>query len=155
MTPKDKSRKDESPPAKSRVLFLCTANACRSQMAEAILRHLAGDRFEVASAGTHPSRLDPRAVESLREIGIDATGQRSKGIEEMEGRSFDYVITVCDRAHEECPIFPATVKRLHWSIEDPAGASGSEEKVREEFRRCREEIKRRIEGFLITTPQHS
>src|SRR3990172_9765195 len=107
-----------------RVLFVCTGNRARSQIAEGLLRHLAGDRFDVFSAGTEPKGLIPLTIEVMRESGIDISGQRSKGVEEFEGQEFDYVITVCDTARQACPAFPDGGKRLHWSVEDPAGAGG-------------------------------
>ena len=133
---------------KQSVLFLCTGNSCRSQMAEGLLRHLAGDRFEVASAGTHPVGLNSGAVEVMKEIGIDISKHRSKGLNEFEGRHLGHVITVCDRAKESCPIFPSTAALLHWGFDDPAGASGSEEERRAVFRRVRDEIADRIHRFL-------
>jgi arsenate reductase (thioredoxin) len=108
------------------VLILCTGNSARSQMAEGLLRHDAGDRFEVWSAGTKPSQLRAEAIAAMREVGIDISGQRSKSVDEFAGRAFDYVITVCENAKETCPILPGTTKRIHWSIEDPAAARGTE-----------------------------
>src|SRR5206468_11270643 len=115
---------------KKTVLFLCTGNSCRSQMAEGLLRHLAGDRFEAASAGTHPAGLNPGAVAVMQEIGIDISSHRSKRVDEYMDSRFDYVITVCDRAKETCPLFPADASQLHWSFEDPAAAQGSAEERR-------------------------
>jgi arsenate reductase (thioredoxin) len=129
---------------KKRVLFLCTGNSCRSQMAEGALRELAGDRFEAASAGTNPTRINPMAGRVMAEIGIDISEQRSKSVVEMMGERFDYIITVCDRARETCPVFPGTAQKLHWSFDDPAAAEGGEEKRLEVFRRVREEIVSRI-----------
>jgi len=106
---------------KSRILFLCTGNSARSQMAEGLLRHMAGDRFEVFSAGTRPSGLNPNAVQAMAEVGIDISGHRSKHVDEFAGHQFDYVFTVCDNAKETCPFFPGGGKRLHQSFEDPAG----------------------------------
>lgn len=133
---------------KATVLFLCTGNSCRSQMAEGWLRHLAGDRFEVFSAGTQPAGLNPQAVEIMRESGVDISSHRSKHVNEFAGASIDYVITVCDRARETCPIFPGARTVLHWSFEDPAAAQGSDEERREVFRRVRDEIGERIRRFL-------
>jgi len=107
---------------KKSVLFLCTGNSARSQMAEGLLRHLADDRFEVFSAGTKPVGLNPNAVKAMSEVGIDISGHRSKSVDEFVGQQFDYVITVCDNAKEACPIFPGPGKRVHHSFEDPAGA---------------------------------
>src|SRR2546428_1840821 len=103
-----------------RVLSLCTGNSARSQMAEGLLRHCGGKAFEVASAGIDPSFVRPEAMEAMREIGIDISSHRSKSIDEFLGRPFDYVITVCDNANQECPMFPGAARRIHWSIKDPA-----------------------------------
>lgn len=132
---------------KKTVLFLCTGNSCRSQMAEGWLRHLAGDRFEVVSAGTHPAGPNPGAVEAMQEVGIDISHHHSKPVQTFLGWRFDHVITVCDQAKEACPTFPGG-SMLHWSFEDPAAATGSAEMRRAVFRRVRDEIKARIEGFL-------
>ena len=126
------------------VLILCTGNSARSQMAEGLLRRLGGGRFEVFSAGTRPSRVRPEAVEAMREVGIDISGQRSKSVEEFAGREFDYVITVCDRAREECPVLPGRAERVHWSFDDPAEAAGGWPERLEVFRRVREEIGARL-----------
>ena len=134
--------------AKQKVLFLCTGNSCRSQMAEALLRHLAGDRFEVASAGTEPSRVNPLAIAAMREIGVDISRQRSKSVEEFLGQCFAYVITVCDNANARCPIFPGAVQRLHWPLEDPAAAVGNAAERMPVFRRVRDEIDQRVRDFV-------
>ena len=133
---------------KSSVLFLCTGNSCRSQMAEGLLRHLAGAQFEVASAGVEPAGLNPLAVESMAEIGIDISGHCSKRVDEYAGRPFDWVITVCDAVREACPVFPGAVWRLHWSFEDPAAARGSLEERQLVFRRVRDQIAGRIREFV-------
>lgn len=133
---------------RKRVLFLCTGNSCRSQMAEGLLRHLAGDRFEVASAGTHPVGLNPNAVEVMREIGIDISAHRSKRVDEFLHQRFDFVITVCDRAREACPIFPGAASVLHWSFDDPAAAIGSAKDRIAVFRRVRDEIAERLRRFM-------
>jgi arsenate reductase len=133
---------------KTRVLFLCTGNSCRSQMAEGALRQLAGDRFEVASAGTTPTRINPTAVRVMAEIAIDISEQRSKSVVEMMGEHFDYVVTVCDNAREACPVFPGRATKLHWSFDDPASAEGSEEERLEVFRRVRDEIVSSIREFI-------
>lgn len=106
--------------AKQRVLILCTGNSARSQMAEGLLREMAGDRFEVFSAGTRPAGLNPNAVAAMREAGVDISAHRSKSVDEFAGQQFDYVITVCDNARESCPIFPGGGKRIHRSFPDPA-----------------------------------
>lgn len=129
------------------VLFLCTGNSARSQMAEGFLRHLAGDRFEVASAGTHPFGLNPNAVAVMREIGLDISNQRSKSVNDFHGEPFDYVITVCDSARESCPVLPGAGRMLHWSFEDPAVAQGSLEERMKVFRRVRDAITERIRQF--------
>lgn len=136
---------------KPKVLFLCTGNSCRSQMVEGFLRHFAGDRFDVASAGTHPSVLNPEAVEAMREVGIDISHHRSKGIETFLGQRFDYVITVCDRAKESCPIFPGALSLDHWPFDDPAAAQGSPEERNAVFRRVRDEIAERVRRFIDGT----
>lgn len=123
-----------------RVLILCTGNSARSQMAEGLLRHLAGDRFEVFSAGTKPTRVRPEAVAVMRELEIDISSQRSRGVDEFAGQDFDYVITVCDNAKESCPVFSGRTQRIHWSIEDPAAAEGSEEQRLVAFRRTRDRL---------------
>jgi len=134
--------------AKTKVLFLCTGNSCRSQMAEGWFRELAGNEFEVFSAGIAPAGLNPLAVAVMREVGIDISRQRSKHAGEYLGQNFPYVITVCDSAREHCPIFPGTYKKLHWSFEDPAGAHGSEEERLRVFRRVRDEIGEQVREFV-------
>ena len=131
-----------------RVLILCTGNSARSQMAEGLLRHLSAEgRFEVFSAGMEPSRVNPLAIEAMREKGIDISGQRSKSVDEFRGQELDYVITVCDRANENCPVFPGTTERIHWSFDDPAAAEGDEGARLAVFRRVRDEIERRLRDF--------
>lgn len=125
---------------KPKILLLCTGNSARSQMAEGYLRHIAGDSFEIASAGIEPKGLNPLAVEAMREIGVDISAQRSKDVREFLGSPFHYVITVCSNAREKCPIFPATFKSLHWDIADPAAATGLHEEKIAAFRRARDEI---------------
>jgi len=130
-----------------RVLILCTGNSARSQMAEGLLRHDAGNIYDVFSAGTKPTRVRPEAITVIREVGIDISGHRSKSVDEFAGQPFDYVITVCDNAKESCPIFPANTKRIHWSIEDPAAVQGSEEERLAAFRRARDELRTRLKAF--------
>ena len=130
-----------------RVLILCTGNSARSQMAEGLLRHDAGNSYDVFSAGTKPTRVRPEAITVMREVGIDISGHRSKSVDEFAGQNFDYVITVCDNAKESCPIFPAKTKRIHWSIEDPAAVQDSEEQRLAAFRRARDELRTRLEAF--------
>jgi arsenate reductase len=138
---------------KTRVLFLCTGNSARSQMAEGLLRHAAGDRFEVFSAGTEPVDVNPLAIQAMREIGIDISGHRSKGAAELLGRSFPYVITVCDRANESCPVFPGAIHRLHWPFDDPAAVLGSLDERLAAFRKIRDEIAVSIEAFVDAMPK--
>ena len=135
---------------KRRVLFLCTHNSARSQMAEGLLRHLAGNRFEVVSAGTEATQVRPLAIRSMGEIGVDISGQESETLDRYLDQPFDYVITVCDDAKEACPFFPGASARLHWSVEDPSRAAGSEEERLAVFRRVRDELRRRIERELAT-----
>ncbi|MBI3894446.1 MAG: arsenate reductase ArsC [Acidobacteria bacterium] len=132
----------------TRILFLCTANSCRSQMAEGLLRHLSGGTIEVASAGTHPKTIHPDAIRCMAEIGIDISAQRAKSLDLFLGEHIDYVITVCDQAKESCPLFPGAAESLHWSVLDPALAQGTEEERMRIFRQVREELKERIEELL-------
>ena len=131
---------------KNRVLILCTGNSARSQMAEGLLRQMAGERFEVFSAGTDPKGLHPRTVAIMKEIGIDVAQHRSKDVSELPNQEFDYVITVCDRAKEHCPIFPGAAP-IHWGFDDPAEAPADRQV--ETFRRVRDEIRRRLNLFLL------
>ena len=133
-----------------KVLFLCTGNSARSQMAEGILRHLAGDRFEVFSAGTRPVGLNPNAVTAMAEIGINIAESRSKSVDEFASQQFDYVFTVCDSAKESCPIFPGGGRRLHQSFEDPAAAPADQQLG--VFRKVRDQIADRLQEFLRTQP---
>ena len=119
--------------AKKRVLILCTGNSARSQMAEGLLRHDAGDRFEVESAGTKPSRVRPEAIAAMKELGIDISNHKSKSVEEFTSREFDYILTVCDHAKESCPVFPGSAIHLHQNFEDPADLDA--------FRRVRDQIR--------------
>jgi arsenate reductase len=131
-----------------KVLFLCTGNSCRSQMAEGWLRRYAGDRAAVFSAGTKPAGLNPMAVTVMRESGIDISGQRSKHVDELANEDFLFVITVCDAAREACPVFPGALYQLHWDYDDPAGATGSEEEKLAVFRRVRDEIAEQVRTFV-------
>jgi arsenate reductase (thioredoxin) len=130
------------------VLFLCTHNSARSQMAEGFLRAIGGDRFRVASAGTEETHVNPLAIHAMSEVGINLIGHRSKTLDRFLDTPWDYVITVCDSANERCPIFPRSAKRLHWSFADPSQATGSEEERRQVFRRVRDEIGMRIRAWL-------
>ena len=127
-----------------RVLFLCTGNSARSQMAEGFLRSMGGDDFDCLSAGTHPSQVQSLATKVMGEAGIDISAQRSKDLQEFIGREFDYIITVCDKARDNCPTFPGDNERIHWSFEDPVHAEGDEEARLAVFRRIRNEIRNRI-----------
>jgi arsenate reductase len=134
---------------KPKVLFLCTGNSARSQMAEGYLRHVAGGQFEAMSAGIEPKELNPIAVEVMGEIGIDISKQTSKDVVTLLGQHVPYVITVCDNAKERCPIFPGTWKFLHWSFEDPAQAAGAHEERLAVFRRVRDEITGKIDQEFV------
>lgn len=116
-------------------------------MAEGLLRHDAGDRFEVESAGVEPAQVRPFAIKAMSEIGIDISGQRSKSVDEFTGQNFDYVLTVCDNANQQCPMFPGSTKWIHWSIEDPAMAEGSEDEKLNIFRRVRDELRGKLRSF--------
>lgn len=140
---------------KKRVLILCTENSARSQMAEGILRFVGGDKFEVESAGVAPSRVRAEAIEAMREIGINISGRRSKSVDEFLDREFDYVITVCDNANENCPVFPGKAERIHWSIDDPAAVEGTEEERMAAFRRVRDEIREHLAGFATDEAETS
>ncbi len=131
-----------------RVLILCTGNSARSQMAEGLLRHEGASRVEVWSAGTRPSHVRPEAIEVMRELGINISGHRSKSVDEFAGREFDYVITVCDNARVNCPVFPGATRRVHWSFDDPAAVEGDVETRLAVFRRVRDEIKERLHEFV-------
>jgi len=133
---------------KKKVLFLCTGNSCRSQMAEGFLRTIGGDAYEAHSAGTKPTTLNPLAIEAMREIGIDISGQRSKNASEYLGTHFPFIITVCDNAKEHCPIFPGPAMRVHWPFEDPADATGSHEERLQVFRKVRDQIAARVKEFV-------
>ena len=134
---------------KQRVLILCTGNSARSQMAEGLLRHDAGDRFDVESAGTRPGTVRPEAIAAMREIGIDISGHRSKHVDELQSEQFDYVITVCDNAKESCPVFFGTAQKLHHSFDDPPPASeGTEAERMAVFRRVRDELRAYLKNSL-------
>jgi arsenate reductase len=137
---------------KQRVLVLCTGNSARSQMAEGWLRQLAGDRFEVASAGTHPSTVNPLAIAVMGERGIDISSHRSKSVAEFLDQPFDFVITVCDQAAEVCPIFPGPAERIHWSFPDPAAVRGREEERLRAFRQVRDVLEARLRTWLGASP---
>ncbi len=137
--------------AKTKVLFLCTGNSCRSQMAEGLLRSMAADRFEVFSAGTNPQGLNPRAVIAMTELGIDISQQKSRHVDEFLHSGINTVITVCDNARENCPVFPGQAKIMHWSFDDPAQATGSDDERMTVFRRVRDEISSTLRDWLDRT----
>ena len=131
-----------------KVLFLCTENACRSQMAEGLVNHDLAGQVQAFSAGVRPSRVNPRAIQVMAELGIDISHHRSKSVEDLAGKQFDLVITVCDRAGQECPIFPGNVEVLHVGFEDPARATGSEEEILQIFRRVRDDLRAQLVPLL-------
>ncbi len=133
---------------KKRVLFLCTANSCRSQMAEGITNHFWGDRLDAFSAGTQASFVNPLAIEVMKEIGIDISNNRSKNLSEFDGQNFDYVITLCGDANETCPLYIGGTKKTHIGFDDPAKAIGSREEILQEFRRVRDQIKEKVNEFF-------
>jgi arsenate reductase len=135
---------------KVRVLFLCTHNSARSQMAEGLLRRAAGDLFEAHSAGTEATQVRPLAIKAMQELGIDISEQRSKSLDPYVKQEFDYVITVCDDANESCPIFPNATHRLHWSLPDPSKATGTEDEQLAVYRRVRDDLRLRIKSELLT-----
>jgi len=136
-----------SPAAKARVLFLCTHNSARSQMAEGIMRHLAGDHVEVESAGSEVTYVRPEAIATMADMNIDISGQRSKHLREFLGQHWDYVVTVCDRAKESCPVFPGNPERIHWSFDDPSAVE-PEEARKDAYRQTAIELTNRIRILL-------
>ena len=139
---------DRSAGDRKRVLFLCTHNSARSQMAEGLLRSMAGDRFEAFSAGTKATRVRPEAISVMAEIGVDISAQESETLDRYQGEALDLVVTVCDDANESCPVFSGAKERLHWSFPDPSKAAGGREERLRAFRDVRDEIRSRIEGEL-------
>ena len=134
---------------KQRVLFIGTPNSTRSQMAEALLRYEAGDRFEVFSAGTEPTAVRPETIEVMAEVGIDISGQTAKTLDRYLAQPFDYVFTVCDTARQVCPVFPGADKTGHWSFDDPTKATGTEAERLAVYRRVRAEIAMRMKHFIV------
>ncbi len=134
---------------KVKVLFLCTGNSARSQMAEGYLKRAAGERFVALSAGIEPKGLNPLAVEAMREIGIDISSQRSKDVRDFLGQPIPYVVTVCANAREKCPVFPGTYKFLHWDFDDPAAAEGTHDEKLAAFQRVRDEIVQMIDQEFL------
>ena len=137
-----------------RVLVVCTGNSARSLLAEALLRAKGGDAFEVHSAGTHPKGVNPLTLQVLNDAGIDASWARSKSVDEYLGQSFDYVITVCDQARDECPVFPGVHQSLHWGYDDPAAVEGTEEERLAAFRRVFTQMAERIGTFIALARKH-
>jgi arsenate reductase len=141
---------------RQRVLFICTHNSARSQMAEALLRAMGGEEFEPFSAGTEPGKLRPEAIAVMAEVGIDIKGQESKPLDRFLQQPFDWVITVCDNARQNCPVFPGVERTAHWGVDDPAEVEGSEARRLEAFRRARDDLRNRIRLFITTAsrPDH-
>lgn len=133
---------------RERVIFVCTHNSARSQMAEGLLRSMAGDRFEVLSAGTVATAVRPEAIEVMREIGVDIGAGTSKTLEPFLGQAFSWLITVCDQAREACPTLPGVERQLHWSVDDPGAVTGDDAARLDAFRSARDELRERISGFL-------
>jgi arsenate reductase len=142
--------------AKPRVLFVCTRNAARSQIAEGILRHIAHGAVDVESAGAEPSQVHPLAVAAVKRLlDIDITGQRSKSVNEFAGQHFDYVITLCDSAKETCPVFPGDPERIHWRFDDPAAVQGTEDDRHRAFRQLADELERRLRLLLLAVERNA
>ena len=135
---------------KKRVLFLCTANSCRSQMAEGIVNHFLGDKIEAFSAGTEATYVNPTAIEVMKEIGIDISNHQSKNLTAFDGQSFDYVITLCGNANETCPLYIGGAKKTHIGFNDPAKATGTQDEILKKFHRVRDEIKEKLTAFFQT-----
>ena len=136
---------------KKGVLFICTHNACRSQMAEGLLRALSGGRYESYSAGTEPSGVNPYSIKVMAEIGIDISRHTSKSVKEFQGQDFDYVVTVCGEAEKACPALSGKHEKIHWDLPDPSRAEGAEEEKLALFRRIRDQIKQKIIAVFIGT----
>ena len=135
---------------KKKVLFICTGNACRSQIAHGLLRDMAGNRFEVFSAGSHPSRVHPMSIVVMEEVGVDISHHTSDYVDDYLDEGIDIAITVCDNANQACPTFPGEVERIHWSIDDPFKGWNFDTSQMDSFRETRREIKERLEIFLET-----
>ncbi len=133
---------------KTKVLFLCTHNSCRSQMAEGLVNHYLGDRIQAYSAGTEATAVNPRAIRVLAELGVDITGQRSKTMDEFSGQRFDFVITLCGDANEKCPLFFGGVQRMHIGFDDPSQVTGSDEEVMAAFRSVRDQLRTTLVEYL-------
>ena len=133
---------------KKKVLFLCVGNSARSQMAEGFLRYMAGDTYEVFSAGVKPTQVNPLAIKVMAEAGVDISKHKSKSAIEFIGQNFDYVVTLCDNAKQLCPVFPGKYEKVHWNLDDPAKAQGTEEEKLAIFRKIRDMIEQRIEDWV-------
>lgn len=133
---------------KKKILVLCTGNSCRSQIAEGYLRHFAGDKAEIYSAGVETHGVNPRAIATMKDDGIDISNHTSNNIDEYRNIDFDFVITVCDNAKERCPFFPTKAQKFHYNFPDPAKATGTEEEIAEEFRKVRQQIRNYCENFV-------
>ncbi len=131
-----------------KIMFVCTGNSARSQMAEGLAREMSANRWEVYSAGLEPKMVNPYAIRAMHEIGIDISGQKSKELDYELMKQMDIIVTLCDNAKESCPVTPSHIQTFHWSLEDPAEATGSENEILSVFRRIRDEIKERIESLL-------
>ncbi len=138
---------------RKRVLILCTGNSARSQIAEGLLRELVGDRFEVMSAGVTPTAVRSEAIKVMSEIGIDISSHRPKSIDEFAAQTFDYVITVCDNAKQQCPIFAGSMQRIHWGLVDPAEVGHDQETRLRAFREARDDLRERLEKFVVSETQ--
>ena len=133
---------------KDKIIFICTGNACRSQIAEGLMRHLASDKFEVYSAGSHPTKVHPAAITVMKEIGIDISSHTSDPISLFINKSMNIVVTVCDNANKACPVFPGKVERIHWSVEDPFKNLDSSTEDLVDFRKTRDELTERMKNLL-------
>ncbi len=140
--------------AKKRILVLCTGNSARSQMGEGLLRAEDDLAYDVFSAGTKPSSVRPEAIAVMKEIGIDISRHRPKSVDEFAGQAFDYLVTVCDNARDNCPVFPGTTKRIHWNLEDPAVVQGTEEERLAAFRKTRDQLQERVKAFYREHTRH-
>jgi len=141
--------------SKIRVLFLCTGNSARSIIGAALLKQMAGDQFDVFSAGTHPKGINPYTVRALNAAHIDISDERSKNVSEFAGQSFDYVITVCDSAAEECPVFPGDPERIHWSFVDPAAVEGTDDEKYHAFQKTVREMQTRLSMFVTVAKRRA
>ncbi len=139
------------PAGKTRVLFVCTHNSARSQMAEAFLNSSYGDRYEASSAGTEPAAVNPRVIAAMKEVGLDLSRNRSKNVDDFVGQELDLIVTLCDQAQETCPFFPGGKKRIHQGFQDPGSCAGSEEEITDCVRRIRDEIAEWVRQYFDRT----